>query len=61
MNKGFVKMAKFNQNMRTIANTMNGSLNHVRKVAMNGKDIRLAGGLRPNRDMGTNKVGNKRW
>ena len=61
MNRGFVKMAKFNQNMRNIANTMNRSLNHVRKVAMNGKDIRLAGGLRPNGNMGMNKVSKRRW
>ncbi len=54
-------MTKFNKNMRSIANTMNNSLNHVRKVAMNGKDLRLAGGLRPNRNMGMNKVNSKKW
>ena len=54
-------MAKFNQNMRNIANTMNRSLNRVRKVAMNGKDIRLAGGLRPNGNMGMNKVSKRKW
>lgn len=54
-------MTKFNKNMRVIANTMNNSLNRVRKVAMNGKDLRLAGGLRPNRNTGMNRVNDKKW
>ncbi len=54
-------MSKFNKNMRTIANTMNYTLNNVRKEAMKGKDIRLAGGLRPNRNIGVNNISKGNW
>ncbi len=54
-------MSKFNKGMRIIARTMNYTLNNVRREAMNGEDIRLAGGLRPNRNIGMNKVSKGNW